>query len=125
MTGQEFQHMVCKMLSVRGFWAYETINKQSGQPVDVIAAKDNVCYIIECKVTQTDRFPLNRVEDNQITAIERFENRGNTQSWFSFFFEKHPDDVLFVRAKYILEFIDSGIASVSYWELFDIRGGLV
>lgn len=124
MTWQQFQHKVCKMLSDRGFWAYETINKQSGQPVDVIAAKSNVGYIIECKVTQSDRFSLSRVEDNQILSVERFEKCHNRESWFAFFFENHPDDVLFVKAKYILEFINKGITSVSYWELFDIRGEL-
>lgn len=125
MIWQQFQHEVCKMLSAKGFWAYETINKQSGQPVDVIAAKSNICHIIECKVTQADRFPLNRVEDNQITAIEKFERCDNTQSWFVFFFEKHPDDVLFVKAWKILDLIDNETSSVSYGELCGMREEMI
>lgn len=117
MTWRRFQREICKILSEHGFWAYETINKQSGQPVDVIAVKSDIGYIIECKVTQTDRFPLSRVEDNQITAIERFNRCKNRESWFAFAFAKHPDEILFVRAKKIIELVDSGVVSVNYEEL--------
>ena len=121
MTGQQFQKVLCKMLADNGFWAYETINKQSGQPVDIIAVRSNIGYIIECKVTQTDRFPLSRVEDNQITAIERFTRCNNDESWFAFYFAKHPNDVLFVRAKYILKLTDDDNAtSITYEELREL-----
>lgn len=117
MTWRQFQTWVCEELSKRGFWAYETINKPSGQPADVIAVKSNIGHIIECKVTRSNRFPLSRVEDNQITAIEMFEMCGNSESWFAFYFAKHPDNVLFVRANMILDLIDSGIKSATYEEL--------
>lgn len=120
MTWQRFQKEICKMLSNNGFWAYETINKQSGQPVDVIAVKSNIGYIIECKVTQTNRFPLSRVEDNQITAIERFTRCNNHESWFAFYFAKHPDNVLFVRAGKIIALVESGAKSTTYDELKDM-----
>lgn len=120
MTWQRFQREICEILSEHGFWAYETINKPSGQPVDIIAVKSNIGYIIECKVTQTNRFPLSRVEDNQITAIERFARCNNHESWFAFLFAKHPDSVLFVRANMILDLIDSGAKSTTYEELKDM-----
>lgn len=120
MTWQRFQREVCKRLSECGFWAYETINKQSGQPVDVIAVKSDIGYIIECKVTKSDRFPLSRVEDNQITAIEKFTKCKNTESWFAFFFAKHPDNVLFVRAGKIIALVESGAKSTTYDELKDM-----
>ena len=120
MTWQRFQREICKMLSEHGFWAYETINKKSGQPVDVIAVKSDIGYIIECKVTKSNRFPLSRVEDNQITAIERFTRCKNKESWFAFYFAKHPDSVLFVRANMILDLIDSGAKSTTYEELKDM-----
>ena len=120
MTWQRFQREVCKRLSECGFWAYETINKQSGQPVDVIAVKSDIGYIIECKVTKSDRFPLSRVEDNQITAIEKFTKCKNTESWFAFFFAKHPDNVLFVRAGKIIALVESGAKSTTYEELKDM-----
>lgn len=120
MTWQRFQKELCKMLSRHGFWAYETINKQSGQPVDVIAVKSDIGYIIECKVTKADRFPLSRVEDNQITSIEWFAKCKNHESWFAFYFEKHPDEILFVRAEKIIAMVDSGVVSVRYEELKEL-----
>ncbi len=117
MTWQRFQREICKMLSDNGFWAYETINKKSGQPVDVIAVKSDIGYIIECKVTKSNRFPLSRVEDNQITAIERFTRCKNHESWFAFLFSKHPDDILFVRAEKIIALLDKNVVGVSYDEL--------
>lgn len=117
MTWQRFQREICKMLSEHGFWAYETINKKSGQPVDVIAVKSDIGYIIECKVTKSNRFPLSRVEDNQITAIERFTRCKNKESWFAFYFAKHPDEILFVRAEKIIALLDKNVVGVSYDEL--------
>ena len=120
MTWQRFQREICKMLSEHGFWAYETINKKSGQPVDVIAVKSDIGYIIECKVTKSNRFPLSRVEDNQITSIQLFNKCGCTESWFAFFFAKHPDNVLFVRAGKIIALVESGAKSTTYDELKDM-----
>lgn len=120
MTWQRFQREICKMLSEHGFWAYETINKKSGQPVDVIAVKSDIGYIIECKVTKSNRFPLSRVEDNQITSIQLFNKCGNIESWFAFFFAKHPDNVLFVRAGKIIALVESGAKSTTYEELKDM-----
>lgn len=124
MTWQQFQHEVCKMLSEYGFWAYETINKHSGQPVDIIAVKSNKGYIIECKATQADRFPLDRVEDNQITAVKRFENCNNKESWFAFHFAKHPDEVLFIRANKIIDLVESKAKSINYKELKEMSENL-
>ena len=120
MTWQRFQREICKMLSEHGFWAYETINKKSGQPVDVIAVKSDIGYIIECKVTKSNRFPLSRVEDNQITSIQLFNKCGCTESWFAFYFAKHPDNVLFVRAGKIIALVESGAKSTTYDELEDM-----
>lgn len=120
MTWRQFQQWVCKELSEHGFWAYETINKPSGQPADILAAKSNVAYLIECKVTKADRFPLSRVEDNQITSIQLFNKCGCTESWFAFFFAKHPDNVLFVRAGKIIALVESGAKSTTYEELKDM-----
>ena len=120
MTWQRFQREICKMLSEHGFWAYETINKKSGQPVDVIAVKSDIGYIIECKVTKSNRFPLSRVEDNQITSIQLFNKCGNSESWFAFYFAKHPDNVLFVRADKIIALVESGAKSTTYDELKDM-----
>lgn len=120
MTGLQFQRHICETLSEHGFWAYETINKQSGQPVDVIAAKNNVPYIVECKVTHKKRFPFDNVADNQIMACKKFTKCGNSESWFAVWFSSHPDEILFVRAEKIIGFVDSGVASVTYEELREV-----
>jgi Holliday junction resolvase len=55
----------------------------SGQPADVIAAKDGNSYLIDCKVCTNGKFPFSRVEENQDLAMSLWEDCGNGQGWFA------------------------------------------
>ena len=50
------------------------------QPVDVVAIKNNIATLIECKNldNKTGNFNLNRLEANQWKAYEKFKNTNNT-----------------------------------------------
>lgn len=82
--GRDFEEEFCKLLAKDGFWAYNTRNKQSGQPADVIAAKDNVPYLIDCKVCSDGKFQMSRVEENQRNAMLSFYKKGNRKAYFAF-----------------------------------------
>lgn len=69
--GASTEKRLLEMLRKRGFWALFIPSAMGGQPFDIVAAKDNLIYVLEVKnVKKGKRFPLSRVEDNQWTSME-------------------------------------------------------
>lgn len=81
--GNHFEEVLCNLLSDHGFWAHNMAQKQTGQPADVIAAKNNIPVLIDCKVCSNDKFPLSRIEPNQEAAMTLWEMQGNNQCYFA------------------------------------------
>lgn len=82
--GSSFEEELCKILFGYGFWSYNTINKANGQPVDIIAARNNIPYIIDAKVCSNDTFDTKRIEENQRLSSMLFSQCGNRQTHFAF-----------------------------------------
>ena len=82
--GNSFESELCEILFIHGFWCHNLAQNQAGQPADVIAVKNKVAYLIDCKVCSTDKgFDLRRVEENQVTAMTLWKECGNGQGWFA------------------------------------------
>ncbi len=81
--GNSFESSFCEVLSEYGFWCHNMAANASGQPADVIAAKDGNSYLIDCKVCTNGKFPFSRVEENQDLAMSLWEDCGNGQGWFA------------------------------------------
>lgn len=81
--GGSFEQELCDLLAEHGWWAHNLAQNQVGQPADVIAVKDNIAVLIDCKVCSSDRFPLSRVEGNQEGAMTLWETRGNAYCYFA------------------------------------------
>ena len=88
--GNSFESELCNLLFQEGFWAHNLAQNQSGQPADVIAVKNSVSYLIDCKVCSNGKFPFSRVEENQDLSMTLWEMCGNGQGWFAL---KVRDDV--------------------------------
>lgn len=82
-VGAGFEDELCMLLAEHGYWAHNMAQNQVGQPADVIAAKDNIAVLIDCKVCSDDRFPLSRIEGNQEGAMTMWETRGNAYCYFA------------------------------------------
>ena len=82
--GNSFEAELCEILSEHGFWCHNLAQNSSGQPADVIAARNGKAYLIDCKVCSTAKgFALSRVEENQELSMGLWENCGNGQGWFA------------------------------------------
>lgn len=79
MTGRQFEDYVVKELHRAGYWVHRIHPDESGQqPFDVIAIKSNKACAYDAKVlSEGKRFPLNRIEDNQLNAFRLFEKKTN------------------------------------------------
>ena len=66
----------------------------------MIAVKNDIAYLIDCKVCLNDRFPFSRMEDNQEGAMSLWELRGNSNCYFALkdsyseIYMLHFDDIM-------------------------------
>ena len=78
--GTEFECEFVQMLANRGYWVHFINPDRTGsQPFDVIAVKNGRAYAFDCKTCSTKRFSIDRLEDNQVLAFEKWISCGNTQ----------------------------------------------
>ena len=82
-VGNTFEQELCKLLFEQGFWAHNLKQDNSGQPADVIAVRNKIAYLIDCKDCSAKGFDLRRVEENQINAMSLWFDCGNGQGWFA------------------------------------------
>jgi Holliday junction resolvase len=82
-VGNAFEQELCELLFDYGFWSHNLKQDNSGQPADIIAARNKVSYLIDAKDCSSKGFDLRRVEENQITAMQLWEECGNGKGWFA------------------------------------------
>ena len=82
-VGTSFEQMLCRRLSDFGFWAHNLAQNKQGQRFDVIAARHGYTYPIDCKVCEKDIFRLDRIEENQYSAMRLWRQTGNGEGWFA------------------------------------------
>ena len=82
-VGNSFEQELCDRLFGYGFWAHNLKQDNSGQPADVLAVRNQVAYLIDCKDCSAKGFDRRRIEENQKLAMELWEQCGNGQGWFA------------------------------------------
>ena len=81
--GNSFEAEFCRMLAENGFWAHNLTQNSAGQPADVIAVKNGVAHLIDCKLCTGNSFSVSRVEENQRCAMHLWSKCGNGLGWFA------------------------------------------
>ena len=82
-VGNGFEKDLCHALAECGFWVHLMTQNSQGQPFDVIAARNGVSYPIDCKDCAKDIFKLERIEENQASAMFLWRETGNGEGWFA------------------------------------------
>lgn len=82
-TGNAFEQEFSELLFAYGYWVHRLTQDSAGQPADVIAVKNKIAYLIDCKDCSAKGFDLRRVEENQISAMRLWDECGNGQGWFA------------------------------------------
>lgn len=82
-VGNKFEQEFCEFLCRKGFWTHRMGQKAEGQPADVIAVRNRNAYLIDCKVCSRNKFPMERVEENQHFSMEFWSRCGNGEGWFA------------------------------------------
>ena len=82
-VGTGFEKQLCMSLSGYGFWAHNLAQNSQGQPFDIIAARNGKSYPIDCKDCAKDIFKMERIEENQSSAMFLWRETGNGEGWFA------------------------------------------
>ena len=81
--GTTFEQQLCLTLAGYGFWCHNLAQNRQGQPFDVIAARNGQTHPIDCKVCAKNIFKMERVEQNQSSAMFLWRDTGNGEGWFA------------------------------------------
>lgn len=107
-VGNAFEQELCEKLFDYGFWCHNLKQNNSGQPADVIAVRNKVAHLIDAKDCSANGFDLRRVEDNQITAMQLWEECGNGQGWFAL----RVDDEVYMLSYSTIMILTKGHSSI-------------
>lgn len=89
--GTEFEGEVVKLLSQQGYWVHFITPDASGsQPFDIIASKNDMPIVIDCKTSVAKWFNISRLEENQKMAFELWLKKGNK---YAFVVIKYNDKI--------------------------------
>lgn len=76
--GTAFERELVEELRRKGFWVhFISPNSAGAQPFDVIAVKDGRAIAGDCKTSVRRTFSIDRLEDNQVLAFQRWLDCGN------------------------------------------------
>lgn len=125
--GRDLEKRFMSYLYKQGFWVHFMHPAPDGsQPFDIIAirsVKENVWGSVQvcafdCKTLEGDRFPFDRVEDNQKTAFQVLNKRGVHNTYFVV--EIGLNRVILIPSQYIEELIQKGEKSLKIEEEYKI-----
>ena len=120
-VGNAFEQEFCEMLYAYGFWVHRLTQDSAGQPADVIAVRNKTAYLIDCKDCSSKGFDLRRVEENQITSMQLWDECGNGQGWFAL---KVPTGDIYMIPLFVVMAYKGRQSSLSYAEIHEIGKSL-
>lgn len=100
--GNDFEKEFCELMSEEGYWVHLMTQDNAGQPADVIAVKNGIPILVDCKNCENEVFDLRRIEGNQITAMQLWRECGNWHCWFAV---KWKGEIRIVTLTDILEWL--------------------
>lgn len=115
-TGNAFEREFSELLYAYGFWVHRLTQDSAGQPADVIAVKNKMAYLIDCKDCSAKGFDLRRVEENQISAMRLWDECGNGQGWFAI---KAQGEIYMLPLFMVLAY-QRKQSSLSYAEIYEL-----
>lgn len=116
--GNSFENEFTELLSSKGWWALNIGGNALGQPADVIAVKDTVAQLIDCKVCSKNKFELSRVEPNQELSMSLWHDCNNGTCWFAL---KIDDGIYMLNFEKVRLYLANGVKSLSKEEIKNNR----
>ena len=121
-VGNAFEQEFSELLYAYGFWVHRLTQDSAGQPADVIAVRNKTAYLIDCKDCSAKGFDLRRVEENQINAMQLWDECGNGQGWFALKVPGNVSDVsdIYMLPLFVVMAYKSRQSSLSFAEIREL-----
>ena len=116
-VGNAFEQEFSELLYAYGFWVHRLTQDNAGQPADVIAVRNKTAYLIDCKDCSAKGFDLRRVEENQISAMQLWNDCGNGQGWFAL---KVPTGDIYMLPLFVVMAYKGRQSSLSFAEIHEL-----
>lgn len=82
--GNKAEKDFAKLMFNRGWWVHIFADKVTGQPFDIVMAKNNTAWFLDVKhVKDKDYLLHSRIEENQKNAFTMLMNRGSSNCGFA------------------------------------------
>lgn len=90
--GTDFEKEVVEMLADDGWWVhFISPDNRGSQPFDIIAVRDGLAIVGDCKTSEDHIFRVDRLEWNQRFAFDRWLACGNDEP---IIFVKYKDQII-------------------------------
>ena len=125
-VGNQTEVMVTELFKKHGYWAHILQKgKDGGQPVDVVALKNNINWLIDAKHVEDEiSFPFSRIESNQLTCMDYAYNfAGIKRTGFAIYFER-VGKLYYLPYLKLLKMKEEKRKSVRYDELYEMESYL-
>lgn len=122
--GNKTEEYIGKFFRNNGYWVYITPKKINGQPIDIIAVKENNTWLVDAKhLRKEDKsFPFSRIEANQIYAMEYARKFANIKNiGFCICSEICPEKVFYLSYDKLVELEEKGRKSAKLEELEELK----
>lgn len=122
--GDETEIAIGKIFQKNGYWCHIFQKKVSGQPVDIIAIKENINWLIDAKHLEENKksFPFSRIEMNQIESLTYAkEYAGIKRLGFAICVGNDHTRAFFLPFDYFMEMYQNGLKSVKISLLEDLQ----
>ena len=124
--GNETEKLVCDLFKKYGYWSHILQKgKDGGQPVDIVALKNNINWLVDAKNVEEDiSFPFSRIESNQLTCMDYAYNfAGIKRVGFVIYFAR-VNKICYLPYLKFLQLKENKRKSVRYDELYDMEAYL-
>lgn len=80
--GNKVEKEIGKFFKKNGYWCHILQKKVSGQPVDIVAIKDNINWLVDAKHLDKNKksFDFSRIEPNQIDSLTYAKNHAGIKN---------------------------------------------
>lgn len=113
-VGNKTEQNVVNILRKNRYWVYNCPKKLGGQPVDIIALKDNINILVDAKHVEKEKvsFSFDRIEPNQITSLMYARDYAGIKNLgFAIEFER-TGEIMWFPFKFYEELVKDGFKSI-------------
>lgn len=114
-VGNDTENEIGVLLRKEHFWVYITPKKVGGQPVDIVAIKNDKVWLLDAKHVREEEcsFPFDRIEPNQAMSMKYAKEWANIKNiGFAVKFDR-DSNIYYLEYEKWLEMAKNGVKSIN------------